>query len=116
MCNANFPEMVIRILQLAHVIKKRRKLKEEEFTERESLLKFIEFLVFHILLTLLIIEVVIRREEVSAELTNTTQAAASYLNFVFLSFDVDLKLLWTGKIGVTVLTARPWSFSARSSD
>ena len=62
MCNANFPELVIRILQLVDVTKKRSKLKEEEFIERESLLKFIEFLVFHILLTLVIIEVVIRSE------------------------------------------------------
>ena len=96
--------------------KKRRKLKEEKFIEKESLLKFIEFLVFHILLTLMIIEVVIRSEEVTAELTNTTQTAVSYFNFVFLSFDVDLKLLGTGKIGVTVITARPWRFSDRNSD
>ena len=55
----------------------------------------------------MIIEVVIRSEEVTAELTNTTQAAVSYFNFMFLSFNVDLKLLGTGKIGVTVITARP---------
>ena len=58
----------------------------------------------------------IRSEEVAAELTNTTQAAVPYFNFVFLSFDVNLKLLWTGKIGVTVIAARPWRFGDRSLD
>ena len=48
------------------VVKKRRKLKEREFIEKESLLKFIEFLVFHIVLTLAIIEVMIRSEGVDA--------------------------------------------------
>ena len=98
------------------VIKRRRKRKEKEFIEKESLLKFIEFLVFHIVLTLVIIEVVIRSEEVAAELTNTTQAAVSHFNFVFLSFDVDLKLFWIGKIGVAVITARSWRFRDRISD
>ena len=60
-------------------------------------MKFIEFLVFHIVLSLVIIEVVIRSEEEAAELTNIAQAAFSHLNFVFLSFDVDLKLFRTGK-------------------
>ena len=59
------------------VIRKRRKLKAREFIEEQSLLRFIQFLVFHIVLTLVIIEVVIRSEEVAAELTNTIQAAVS---------------------------------------
>ena len=79
-------------------------------------MKFIELLVLHIVLTLVIIEVVIRSEEVAAELTNTAQTAVSHFNFVFLSFDVDLKLFWTGKIGVAVIAARPWRFRDRSSD
>ena len=40
----------------------------------------------------------------------------SHFNFVFLSFDVDSKLFWTGKIGVAVITAQPWRFCDRSSD
>ena len=79
-------------------------------------MKFIKFLVFHIVLTLVIIEVVVRSEEVAAELTNTAQAAVSHFNFVFLSFDVDLKLFRTGKICVAVETARPLRFCDRSSD
>ena len=79
-------------------------------------MKFIELLVLHIVLTLVIIKVVIRSKEVAAELTNSAQAAVSHFNFVFLSFDVDLKLFWTGKICVAVITARPSRFCDRSSD
>ena len=98
------------------VVKKRRKQKEGEFIENESLLKFVEFLVFHIFLTLMIIRVVIRSEEMAAELASIANATVSYLFFVSLSFNVELKLLGTGKIGVTVITARPWRIRDRNSD
>ena len=79
-------------------------------------MKFVEFLVFHIVLTLMIIKVLIWSEEMTAELESIAQAAVSYLFLVFLSFNVELRLLGTGKIGVTVIIARPWRFRDRNSD
>ena len=64
----------------------------------------------------MIIKVVIWSKKMAAELKSIAQAAVSYLFLMFLSFNVDLKLLGTGKIGVIVIIARPWRFRDRSSD
>ena len=66
-------------------------------------MKFIEFLVLHIVFTLLIIKVVIRGEEMAAELTTTTQTAFSHLFLMLFAFNVGLKLFGTGKLRVAVI-------------
>ena len=64
----------------------------------------------------MIIKVVIGSQEMAAELASIAQEAVPYLFRAFLPFNLDLKLLWTGRIGVEVIEARPCRFCDRSSD
>ena len=79
-------------------------------------MKFIEFFLFHLVLTLVVVEVVIRSETVAAELTTTAHAVVSVLYLVFLAFYVGLKLFWTRKIGVTGIATLPRRFRDRRLD
>ena len=83
--------------------------------ERKKLfLKFIEFFLFHVVFTLVIVEVVIRSKTVAAELATIGQAAVSNFDFVFLTFQVNLKLFWTRKVGIASITTRPRRFRDRA--
>ena len=55
----------------------------------------------------MIVEVVIRSGTMATELTTTAQAAISYFHFVFLTFQMNLKLFWTRKVGIALLVTRP---------
>ena len=52
----------------------------------------------------------------AAELTTAAQVAVPHIYFVFLTFQVSLKLFGTGEIRVTGITTRPWRFLDRSYD
>ena len=99
------------------IIGKTKKLKKKKKKENKTRINFKVYRIFpfHVVFTLMIVEVVIGNKTGAAELTTTAWAAVPYLFLVFLTFRMDLKLFRTGKLGV-VFTTRSWSFRYRTSN